>query len=148
MKVNLQTQDLSIQFSLTPEDNGRLANLCGECDEHLRQIEDCVGIEIHNRGHEFEIVGKPKAIEIAKSVITKLYQETSQDPALSPAKIHLFLHGTGMKNHSRNGHHHDKSVTPHLQIQNKICHVLLTVILMKVSIIHLRYASVYKGCAP
>ncbi|EED37726.1 conserved hypothetical protein [Stenotrophomonas sp. SKA14] len=40
-------------FTLSPEDNERLANLCGPFDGHLRQIELKLGVEIANRGFVF-----------------------------------------------------------------------------------------------
>ena len=44
-------------FTLDPEDNARLANLCGPFDEHLRQVELRLGVEINHRGHLFQIIG-------------------------------------------------------------------------------------------
>ncbi|MCB1612022.1 MAG: phosphate starvation-inducible protein PhoH, partial [Xanthomonadales bacterium] len=42
---------------LEPEDNERLANLCGPFDEHLREVELRVGVEIANRGNLFRLSG-------------------------------------------------------------------------------------------
>ena len=45
--------NLSPQFQdllLEPADNLRLATLCGHLDEHLRQIEHRLAVEINNRG--------------------------------------------------------------------------------------------------
>ena len=47
----------SLQFLLDPEDNERLSNLCGPLEDHLRQIESRLGIEINNRVNSFQIVG-------------------------------------------------------------------------------------------
>jgi phosphate starvation-inducible PhoH-like protein len=44
-------------FQLEPDDVERLANLCGPFDEHLRQIELRLGVEIANRGNVFRING-------------------------------------------------------------------------------------------
>ena len=41
----------SLDLVLEPEDNERLRNVCGELDEHLRQVERRLGIEISNRGN-------------------------------------------------------------------------------------------------
>ncbi len=40
----------NIDVVLEPADNQRLANLCGQLDEHLKQIERRLGVEINNRG--------------------------------------------------------------------------------------------------
>ena len=53
----------SIDLALEPEDNERLVNLCGHLDEHLRQIERRLGIEINNRGHRFRIIGETTSRE-------------------------------------------------------------------------------------
>ena len=45
---------------LEPQDNDRLANLCGLLDENLRQIESYMDVEISNRGNAFIIRGDNK----------------------------------------------------------------------------------------
>ena len=49
-------------FALTPEDNARLANLCGPFDEHPRQIELRLGVEVNHRGHLFRVIGEEVAV--------------------------------------------------------------------------------------
>ncbi len=44
-------------FTLEPADGERLANLNGPFDEHLRQIELRLGVEIANRGNVFRVTG-------------------------------------------------------------------------------------------
>lgn len=63
-------------LTLSPEDNRRLAELCGQFDENLRTIERYIGVEINNRGHEFHIIGPKKLVEQAKEILQKLYAET------------------------------------------------------------------------
>ena len=48
-------------FLLEPDDVERLANLCGPFDEHLRQIELRLDVEIANRGNVFRVTG-PEAM--------------------------------------------------------------------------------------
>lgn len=79
------------EFDLTPVDNHRLASLCGQFDEHLRQIEQQLGVEIHNRGHHFHVKGTPHAVVLAVQVLSNLYVEAQQKSPLSPAAVHLFL---------------------------------------------------------
>ena len=48
---------VAIELALEPADNERLANLCGQFDEHLRLLERRTGVEIGNRGNQFKLVG-------------------------------------------------------------------------------------------
>lgn len=80
-----------------PIDNRRLADMCGRFDEHLRQIEQRLGVEITNRGNIFQITGTPSAVRIAEHVIKALYKETGKGIELTPTQVHLSLqqHGAG-----------------------------------------------------
>ncbi len=79
---------------LQPADNERLANLCGQLDEHLRQIERRLGVEINNRGNEFRVIGDRSAVRIATSVLEALYRATGEE-SLTPVRVHLFLQEAG-----------------------------------------------------
>ena len=87
----------SNQFVLDPPDNLRLANLCGQFDEHLRQIERSLGVEINNRGNRFQVIGEDASVRAAGEVLNGLYVESANE-TLSPARVHLFLQGTGLAN--------------------------------------------------
>lgn len=78
------------EFVLTPSDNDRLANLCGPMDDHLRQIERKLGVEINNRGNHFRVIGAQQSVELANKAIENLYKTTSTEK-LSTEIIHLFL---------------------------------------------------------
>jgi phosphate starvation-inducible PhoH-like protein len=82
----LQSND----FILEPADNERLANLCGQFDEHLRQIERSLGVEINNRGNNFQVIGDGEAVTAAGEVLKGLYRESGNE-VLTPADVHLFL---------------------------------------------------------
>ncbi|MBK9951137.1 MAG: PhoH family protein [Candidatus Competibacteraceae bacterium] len=88
--VSPKFQDLLLE----PADNERLARLCGQLDEHLRQIERRLGVEINNRGHQFRVVGEPQTVAVAIAVLEALYRAT-QDEMLTPAQVHLFLQEAG-----------------------------------------------------
>ncbi|HET7371705.1 MAG TPA: PhoH family protein [Gammaproteobacteria bacterium] len=75
---------------LEPADNARLANLCGEFDRHLRQIEQRLGVEINNRGNHFQLIGDAPAVETADAVLASLYKDTAKQ-ALNPERVHLAL---------------------------------------------------------
>ncbi len=86
----------SIDLALEPEDNERLVNLCGHLDEHLRQIERRLGIEINNRGHRFRIIGEADSIRAGEQVLLSLYDQTLE-AALTPQGVHLLLQESGIE---------------------------------------------------
>ena len=77
-------------FVLEPEDSERLANLAGPFDEHLRQMELRLGVEIANRGHVFRVTGEAKAADAAEKLLRALYVEAERE-TLDPHKIHSRL---------------------------------------------------------
>ena len=77
-------------FTLAPEDTERLANLAGPFDEHLRQIELKLGVEIANRGHVFRVTGPRRLAEEAQLLIEALYAEAA-DVTFDSHGIHLRL---------------------------------------------------------
>lgn len=82
------------EVSLEPNDAGRLASLCGQFDQHLRQIEQRLDVQIRNRGNLFAIEGQPNFAKAALSIIENLYNETAEQDALTPEQIHLHLLGS------------------------------------------------------
>jgi phosphate starvation-inducible PhoH-like protein len=86
----------SLDLLLEPEDNERLRNVCGQLDEHLRQIERRLGIEINNRGNRFRLLGESGAISAGREVLQGLY-DASTDETLSPERVHLFLQQSGVE---------------------------------------------------
>ncbi len=81
--------------ALEPADNQRLANLCGQFDEHLKQIERRLGVEINNRGNTFRVIGESRSVQATAEVLRHLYNET-RDAVLSPASVNLFLQEAGI----------------------------------------------------
>jgi phosphate starvation-inducible PhoH-like protein len=77
-------------FTLLPDDAERLANLAGPFDEHLRQIESRLGVEIANRANVFRVSGESEAARAAEAVLRSLYAETDVED-FDPHKIHLRL---------------------------------------------------------
>ncbi|MDE2308956.1 MAG: PhoH family protein, partial [Xanthomonadaceae bacterium] len=82
-------------FTLDPQDNTRLANLCGPFDEHLRQIELRLGVEINHRGHLFQVIGGDVATRATDKVLRTLYQAAATE-ALTGAKVNLHLAESGI----------------------------------------------------
>jgi len=75
---------------LEPADNHRLANLCGQFDEHLRQIERRLDVEIASRGNRFRVTGRPGAAEVGGDVLLSLFDLTDSE-RLDPERVHMLL---------------------------------------------------------
>jgi phosphate starvation-inducible protein PhoH and related proteins len=86
----------SQELTLEPADNARLANLCGQLDEHLRQIERRLDVEIANRGNRFRVSGEPEAARAGSSLLRHLFDLTKTE-TLSPERVHYALQEIGMR---------------------------------------------------
>jgi phosphate starvation-inducible PhoH-like protein len=85
----------SIDLLLEPADNEQLANVCGQLDENLRQIERRLGIEINNRGNHFRLIGERESIQAGEQVLQDLYRAADRE-TLDPQRVHLFLQQAGV----------------------------------------------------
>ena len=91
----LDPEPESFSLTLEPADNQRLASLCGQFDEHLRQLERRLHVEISNRGNHFQIVGNQQAPQLAADLLLDLYESTREAP-LTPERVHLHLQQAGL----------------------------------------------------
>ncbi|TAN07034.1 MAG: PhoH family protein [Rhodanobacteraceae bacterium] len=82
-------------FTLEPDDTQRLANLCGPFDQHLRQIELRLGVQIANRGNVFRITGEDAAVASGERVLRSLYAATAHE-TLSGQALNLRLSEAGV----------------------------------------------------
>ena len=89
--MNMPTQR---DFALSPEDNERLASLCGPMDQHLRQVELRLGVEVSNRGFVFRVIGDEVAVSVAERTLHALYEQTGS-LVLQPHDVHLALQESG-----------------------------------------------------
>lgn len=104
--------------TLTPVDNQRLAILCGQFDEHLRQIETYLGVEIHTRGNVLHIIGTNSAIKNAEEVINKLYEETDNKKFIDANKVYSVLKSAPLSNGDVKLNYAERSIqTPHLLLR-------------------------------
>jgi phosphate starvation-inducible PhoH-like protein len=85
-----------LAFRVAPADNDRLANLCGQFDEHLKQIESRLLVQINSRGEQFNVTGDAKPAGHAQQLITHLYALTEYE-TLSPEQVHLYLQESAME---------------------------------------------------
>jgi phosphate starvation-inducible PhoH-like protein len=86
----LNAVQISRDVVLEPTDNNRLANLCGQFDEHLRQIERRLDVEISSRGNHFRVTGRPGAAEVGGDVLLSLFDMTDRE-RLDPERVHMML---------------------------------------------------------
>ena len=75
-------------LQLSPPDPERLAWLCGPQDQHLRMLEETLQVEVHNRGHQFQVLGSEQAARAAAASIRELYEATAGG-AIAPDRVHL-----------------------------------------------------------
>ncbi|NND65623.1 MAG: phosphate starvation-inducible protein PhoH, partial [Gammaproteobacteria bacterium] len=97
----MKTSQSNIQdLILEPADNARLASLCGELDEHLRQIERRLGVQINYRGHEFCVIGEPASAKAGREVLEALFNE-SADREIDAKRVHLCLQSATEQLHDK-----------------------------------------------
>ncbi len=81
--------------SLEPADNKRLANLCGQFNEHLTQLEKRLNVDVKNRGNHFSVSGSEAHVIAAIAALKGMYQSTEAEQ-LTPEKVHLLMQETQM----------------------------------------------------
>ena len=79
-----------INLELEPADTERLANLCGQFDQHLKQIESRLQVDVFCRGNLFTVEGETRQARAASRVLKQLYT-LSETEFLSPEVINLHL---------------------------------------------------------
>jgi phosphate starvation-inducible PhoH-like protein len=89
------TKTLHHDFALEPADGERLANLAGPFDEHLRQIELRLGVEIAHRGNVFRLSGSEQSIQLGERALRELYAATEQETLTGP-QVNLHLSESGI----------------------------------------------------
>ncbi|MEH6550471.1 MAG: PhoH family protein [Pseudomonadales bacterium] len=83
-------------LSLEPNDTVHLASLCGQYDDHLRQIESRLQVRVSNRGNQFHVSGPATAVNTACELLPRLYAHVVEGHQLSPESLHLSLQESGM----------------------------------------------------
>jgi len=82
-------------ITLEPEDSRRLAILSGQFGAHIKQIEERLKVQIHNRGCAFTLMGQNAGS--AAQVLEQLYQETADGDELTPDEVHLAIQECNMQ---------------------------------------------------
>ena len=79
----------SVELRLAPEDNRRLANLCGPMDENLRQVEAAFDVTIGRRGASFRFSGDTAQAEKAGQAIEHFYNRAHDELSLDDIQLGL-----------------------------------------------------------
>ncbi|MCX7084500.1 MAG: PhoH family protein [Methylococcales bacterium] len=87
---------ISQEIALLPSDNDRLANLCGELDIHIKQIEKRLQVEIGNRGNQFKVSGANHSVKATCALLQKLFENTAQEELTAEA-IHLAMQDSSIE---------------------------------------------------
>lgn len=78
-----------MEITLNPEDNQRLANLCGVLDENLKQIEDALDVGIARRGSHFNLSGDKHNVELAAQLLENFYERAKKPLSLEEVQLGL-----------------------------------------------------------
>ncbi len=82
-------QDGPLQWTIEPYDPSRVAALCGQFHEHIRLIEQTLGVVIHHREHHFLVRGSQA--QRAIDLLIRLYQELHLKPNFNVDDLHVQL---------------------------------------------------------
>jgi phosphate starvation-inducible protein PhoH and related proteins len=78
-----------MEITLLPEDNNRLANLCGALDENIKQIETALEVNINRRGSSFNISGNQTNTRLAAQMLESFYARAKKPIELEDIQLGL-----------------------------------------------------------
>jgi len=91
----LTKQLTTVHLDLVPQDNDRLAVLCGPFDDNIKQIERRLGLEIVYKDAHFQIIGEHRYAQACHDLLNELYIETQpirgKIGTLTDGDVHLAL---------------------------------------------------------
>ncbi len=76
-----------IRHLFAPSNNTRIGNLCGPLDEHLRRIEQALGVKIAHRHEQFKVDGAKKAAQQAMELLQALYEMAARPISLETLQL-------------------------------------------------------------
>lgn len=92
-----------VELTLAPEDNRRLAGLCGPQDSNLQQVEERFGVRLIRRGFQITAVGKTDVADLATEALRRLYVQTGEEGELSASDVHLVIQSVRNESVSKPG---------------------------------------------
>ncbi len=78
-----------MEITLTPEDNLKLANLCGALDENIKQIADALDLNIARRGANFKFAGDIHNMRLAVQLLENFYVRAKNPIGLDEIQLGL-----------------------------------------------------------
>lgn len=78
-----------MEITLTPEDNIKLANLCGALDENIKQIADALDVNIARRGSNFKLSGDTHNMRLAVQLLENFYTRAKSPIGLDEIQLGL-----------------------------------------------------------
>ena len=81
-----------LELNFDDDDNRKLANLNGQFDENLKNIERTLHIDVANRGSIFTLTGDKGNVTLGGELLKKLYAKANSS-LISPQDIHLEIQG-------------------------------------------------------
>jgi phosphate starvation-inducible PhoH-like protein len=98
--LNSDEPPSQLTLTLEPSDARHLATLCGQFDQHLKQIESRLGVTVRARGNVFAIDGTAASVDTTAALLRELYAEICAGYMLSPESLHLHLQQSGLESHA------------------------------------------------
>jgi phosphate starvation-inducible PhoH-like protein len=89
LKPRRDLQAGPLELELLPEDNSRLAALCGPLDQNVRLVEQRMGVDIRRRGNQFRVNGERSAA--AARLLRDLFELTEAGGTVDLPEVHLAL---------------------------------------------------------
>ncbi|MCX7189581.1 MAG: PhoH family protein [Methylotenera sp.] len=78
-----------MEITLSPEDNVRLANLCGALDENIKQIEGALEVKIARRGAHMRFSGDTHNMRLAVQLLENFYVRAKNPIGLDEIQLGL-----------------------------------------------------------
>ncbi len=78
-----------MDITLSPEDNLRLANLCGVLDENIKQVADALDVQIVRRGAHLRFVGEVQNERMAAQLLENFYARAKHPIGLDEIQLGL-----------------------------------------------------------
>jgi phosphate starvation-inducible protein PhoH and related proteins len=69
---------VTLRYQFEPENNARLARLCGPLDAHLRRLEAALGLTLTRRGAAFQLEGPAQTAAQGLELLKQLYARADQ----------------------------------------------------------------------
>ena len=89
--MNADSQSIQKSISLVPNNARQLADLNGQFDSHLKQLESRLNVLISNRGNSYAVEGLEPQVDACLALLAHLYQEAINGVELTGELIHLCL---------------------------------------------------------